>query len=473
MTSTPDHRSRRPTRTWLLLALVALGMVAGWLLSREQPTAAEAPVTQAQTRAPRPSTDSAASPLAPAPDAPQVAGAAEPAPPIVDEVLVEKQEVCSGEDNLITVRAHTPDANDAYLHYTVGSGTGQRIPLRVWRNEVDGSFELPPITVFTKNNVSVTVPMPRYTVKECEPDRLVHVLSRRLPNAEDDFEFFAKVVERPAMPGKPAPKPFVPVRYVWTFDDEPTETTTGPTVSHSMLSRTGADSMYTQHLVRVDLYDAAGQKVTGRSSLQVLNTSFENFDKKGVVTILGVGTPRFPVLDEDGVVRQTFRLYHRFRGPVRLTRVTAIRAFRGNGEGPPPPEQVDVASLPVSEIPEGKGTEVTVSFDTQAEPDVFAVTYSLEGLSAEGHPARGTFSVMRPPPKPTRENSNPVTDPVLLAKIKRAREVLQQEYVTDEDIFRLEREGKFADLKIDPSQKPAQAVPTGGSSTGRPRNPGR
>jgi hypothetical protein len=205
----------------------------------------------------------------------------------------------------------------------------------------------------------------------------------------------------------------------------------------------------------------------------VLNTSFENFDKKGIVTVLAVGTPRFPVLDEDGVVRQTFRLYHRFRGPVRLTRVTAIRAFRGNGEGPPPPEQVDVASLPISEIPEGKGTEVKVSIDTQAEPDVFALTYALEGLSADGHPARGTFSVMRPPPKPTKENSNPVTDPVLLAKIKRARELLQQEFVTDEDIFRLEREGKFADLKIDRSQKPAQAVPTGGTSTGRPRNPGR
>lgn len=474
MTSTPENRSQRPWRWVLMLALLALGGIVGWLLSRQQP-APEAPAPMAQAARTRAQEGSAtdAPPMLAAPKTPESAQpAAEPAPPIVDEVLVEKQEVCSGEDNLITVRAHTPDGNDAYLHYKVGDGTGQRIPVRVWRNDADGSYELPQVTVFTKNNVSVTVPVPPFKVKECEPERLVHVMSRRQPNSEDDFEFFAKVMERPARPGQPAPKPFVPVRYVWTFDNEVPETTTTPIVSHTLLGNTGADGMYTQHLVRVDVYDASGRKETGRSSLQVLNTSFENFDKKGVVTLLAVGTPRFPVLDPDGVVRQTFRLYHRFRGPVRITQVTTIRAFRGSEEGPPPPEQVDVASLPVSEVPEGKGTEVKVSFDTNAEPEVFAITYALEGVSADGHPARGTFSVMRPPPRPTRENSTPVSNPVLLAKIKRARELLKQEYVTDEDIFRLEREGKFADLKVEASQKPSDTVaPAGGTLNGRPRNP--
>ncbi|HYO54129.1 hypothetical protein [Archangium sp.] len=475
MTSTPDNRSQRPWRWVLMLALLVIGGVVGWLLSREQP-APDAPAGQARTRTPPPQREAPSPALAAAPKPPEAAQptAAEPAPPIVDEILVEKQEVCSGEDNLITVRAHTPDGNDAYLHYTVGNGTGQRIPLRVWRNDADGSYEIPRVTVFTRNNVSVTVPIPPFKVKECEPERLVHVMSRRLPNAEDDFEFFAKVLEQPARSGQPAPKPFTPVRYVWTFDDEAPVTTSGPTVSHSMLGRTGADGMYTQHLIRVDAYDASGRKETGRSSLQVLNTSFENFDKKGIVTLLAVGTPRFPVLDEDGVVRQTFRLHHRFRGPVRITKVNTIRAFRGTGETPPPPEQVDAASLPVSEVPEGKGTEVKVTFDTRAEPDVFAITYALEGISAEGHPARGTFSIMRPPPRPTKENSNPITDPVLLAKVKRARSLLQQEFVTDEDIFRLEREGKFADLKVEASQKPSGNVaPTGGTLNGRPRNPGK
>ncbi len=476
MTSTPEHRSQRPWRQVLTLALLVLGVLVGWLLSRSQP-APEAPAPRTQTRAQAPGEDTPPSALAAAPTPPPAnapAGGSEPAPPIVDEILVEKPEVCSGEDNLITVRAHTPDGHDAYLHYTVGDGTGQRIPVRVWRNDADGSYELPKVTVFTKNNVSVTVPMPSYKVKDCEPERLVHVMSRRIPNAEDDFEFFARVMDRPVKPGQPAPKPFVPVRYVWTFDDEASETTTAPLIAHTLLGRTGVGGMYTQHLIRVDVYDASGRKETGRSSLQVLNTSFENFDKKGIVTLLAAGTPRFPVLDEDGVVRQSFRLYHRFRGPVRLTRVTAIRAFRGTREGPPPPEQVDEASLPLSEVPEGKGAEVKVTFDTNAEPEVFAITYSLEGVSAEGHPARGTFSIMRPPPKPTKENSTPITDPVLLAKVKRARELLKQQYVTDEDILRLDREGKFADLKVDPTQKPANTVaPASGTTRMRGSEPAR
>lgn len=466
--STPDRSPSKAGRWTMLLGLLALLAAIGWLLaSREPKPTAAAPHEKAP--APRHRSEErprAHLPIATAQAEPPAPERPEPAAPIIDEVRVEKQEVCSGEENLITVRAHTPDGNDAYLHYTVGTGTGQSVPVRVWRND-DGSYELPTVTAFTKDNVATTVQVPPYRVKDCEPERLVHILSRRLPNSEDDFEFMARVMERPVPPGQSAPPPFVPVRYEWTFDDAPPQTATTPVTTHTFTGAPGDQAMYEQHLIRVDVYDAEGRRVTGRSSLQRLNTSFENFDKKGIVTVLAVGTPRFPVLDADGTVRQTFRLYHHFKGPVRLTRVTAVRAFQPPGDAPPPPEQVDAASLPVDVVPEGRGVEVAVSLDTKAEPDVVAITYVLEGTSADGHPARGTFSVMRPPPRPTRENSIPVTDPVLLARIKRARELLRQEFVTDEDIFRLEREGRFADLKVEPlPATPSRRAPT--SASGRP-----
>lgn len=434
-------------RRWArMIALATLVLVAGWFLSQERPVTSPAPTTEvAQAPEPAPPPPTAEPPPQVAVDTP---GESRVPPPVIDEVTVEKQEVCSGEDNLIGVRAHSPDGNDAYLHSTIGTGTGMRVPLRVWL-EPDGTYVQPVVTVFGKDNVATTVPVPRYTVKPCEPERLVEVLSRRLPNSDEDYEFLARIVELPDPKAEAPRKPFAPVRYVWTFDDAQTETTTVPTATHT-LNGPGTQpwAMYVQHLVRVDVFDAKGRKVTGRSSMQVLNTSFENFDKKGVVTVLARGTPRFPELGEDGVVRQTFRLYHAWKGPVRLERVTALRARVPEQGAPPLPEDASEVSLGVEDIPEGQGVEVKVSLDAKAEPDVSVVTYALEGSTMDGHPARGTFSVMRPPPRPTKENSTPIKDPVLMAKVKRARELLGQSFVTDEDLWRLEREGRFKDLKV-------------------------
>jgi adenine-specific DNA methylase len=53
---------------------------------------------------------------------------------------------------------------------------------------------------------------------------------------------------------------------------------------------------------------------------------------------------------------------------------------------------------------------------------------------------------MKPPALPSKERHDPISDPVLLAKVKMAREILHRDYVTDEDIGRLERAGHFEHL---------------------------
>ncbi len=74
------------------------------------------------------------------------------------------------------------------------------------------------------------------------------------------------------------------------------------------------------------------------------------------------------------------------------------------------------------------------------------MTYRLSGHTREGHPVMGSFSVLRPPPRPTADNSQAVVDPLLKAKVLAAREMLGKETVNDEDLWRLEREGRFAGL---------------------------
>ena len=69
----------------------------------------------------------------------------------------------------------------------------------------------------------------------------------------------------------------------------------------------------------------------------------------------------------------------------------------------------------------------------------------------------GSFSVMRPPPRPTADNSRPVVDPTLKAKILAAREILGKDTVNDEDLWELERQGRFASLAL-PGDAPARTT---------------
>ncbi len=354
--------------------------------------------------------------------------------------------MCSGEENLVTIKAHTVDGTDDHLHYVVGSETGQRIPVRIWKR-ADGTYERPRVSVFGRDNVATHAELPEFQVKDCEPLRNAVVGSRLLPNTMGEYEFQVRILDVAAKK-LPDARPFQAVRYEWSWGDGSTETTQGPVATHRF-SGQELERMYHQYLVSVEAVAANGERVKGRQALQVLNLAYENFVYRGVITVLGEGTPRFPQLGEDGVVRQTFRLFHQAKGSVRIDKVTAVRAFRPTQEEPSREEALETNELAVSHIPPGKGVEVQVKLDTKAEPDTAVITFLLEGSSEDGHPVRGSFSVMRPPAPPTRDNHIPVMDPVLIAKIKRAQQLLQQRFVTDEDLIRLEREGKFADLKVE------------------------
>ncbi len=451
----PPPRPSRRTRA-LALAGVALGALVLYLLLSPRdraPGPARAP-----GEPPPPEATAALAPAARA--APLASGPAglAGAPPIIDGIEVEKDEVCSGEENLVRIRAHTPDGTDAFLHYVVGNATGAAAPLRVFRNP-DGTYELPQVAVFGRNNVVTRAPLPAFRVKDCEPLRAVYVQSRSLANAPSEFEFFARIVDLGAKTTPDAP-PFRPKRYRWSFGDGADETTATPIVAHSFRGRP-QNALYSQLLVAVEVSGEDGTKLAGRTSIELLNASFEDFEKKRIVSISAAPEPRFPEVSKDGVVRQAFHLSHQRPTPVRIDRVRAVRHF--NHAEPSPPESAPVeGALGLGEIAPGEGTTVSLSLDTRREPDVFSITYELEGVSPEGYPVRGSFSLMRPPPPPTKDSHTPVDDPAMLAKIMRAREILRQEYVTDEDIWRLEREGKLGDATPGAPAPPPPAPPPGG-----------
>ncbi|MBE7449422.1 MAG: hypothetical protein HS111_11135 [Kofleriaceae bacterium] len=381
-------------------------------------------------------------------------------PPIIDEITVEKREVCEGEDSLVTVRAHTPgNSDDAHLHYVIAGETGPRVPVVGRRREADDGHEPPPltITVFGRDNVATTVPLPEIRVKPCKVPRRVHIHTRLLPNAPDELELYAQVMDVGAMAR------MKPVAARWWFGDGTSAETTTPLTSHSYAGRPQT-SLFSTFLVEVEITGADGERVRGRTSVQLMNLSFEHRHYRGLVLLRTELFPRFPELGPDGKVVQRVHVWHDHDQPVHLTRILRRQHLSG-GAVAEAERLAPGVLLPGATLGVGARLDAAVELDAAGQPDLAMIEYVIEGRSADGLPAQGGFAVMRPPPRPTRDNSDPVLDPALVARIKRAREVLRKEYVTDEDLWRLEKEGAFADL-------PPTAPPTGEGTPGdRPMPP--
>jgi hypothetical protein len=384
-------------------------------------------------------------------------------PPVIDEIDLEKTEVCAGEENLVTVKAHTINGTDPFLHYVVDGNMGQQVPLTLWTADNGQVLGKHTVTVFGRGNVATTVPVPEYTVKNCRPTYLAAIQQRVRSNTWSDFDFNARVVGVPraptdadrqhGAPPPPVPKPFKAISYSWDYGDGVTETTMGPITEHNYEGRP-QQTLYSYFVLSVTIHGAKKEEVaTGRAVLPLLNPSFEALAEKKLVQLLISLDPRFPQIGPDGKVTQHVRIWHNQPLPVTIDKAVLTKYFR-HGAGETTPQQVDVGSLlGTTSIPPGKdGITTTVVLDPQTEEEVFSKTWDLDGSDAEGNRATGTFSVMLPPPKPESPDAGlRVFDPIMTQKILMARQILGKDVVDDEDIWALERQGAFANIKADPA----------------------
>jgi len=451
-------RPRRSLAAAIVVAAVVLAVVA---IVRCQTTPRGKPIHASSVAEPGP-----ARPVPPRPRPPGGAGpgSVDAPPPIIDEITVEKTEVCEGEENLITVHAHTPDgADDAFLHGVIDGAPGLSVPVVSFRNR-DGTIPPRSILVFGRGDAPVEVPLPDFEVKECMAERRVVIDFRLQPNTESEFELSARIQELAAA------APFQPVRWRWDFGDGTTAETTDPWVVHDFEGRRQDQTLYASLAIRVEAIDAAGARVAGRHTIVIQNRPFANLAFAGTVTLSVRLTPRFPERGPDGRVRGRVRLWHHRPDPVTIERVVARRNY--HDQRPYQERPVDVEALLGTRTIPPAGIEIAVELDTAAEPDLFSIDYWLEGTSAEGLPVRGFFPVMTPPKLPTADDHQPVRDPALGARIRRARELLGKDYVTDEDLWALDRRGAFDDLPAPGSTPPSGTPPSYGDLPPHPPRPG-
>ena len=67
--------------------------------------------------------------------------------------------MCAGEENLVTVKAHTTNGTDPFLHTVIDGHQGASIPVTLWRDDSGAVLGAHSITVFGRNNVATTVPL--------------------------------------------------------------------------------------------------------------------------------------------------------------------------------------------------------------------------------------------------------------------------------------------------------------------------
>jgi hypothetical protein len=424
-------RARRKALLGCAIALIAL---FSFLLLHGRPAqesglaVAAAAMAPSHAVVPRPPS----APAVPREPAPAVA------PPVFDSVRIEKDEVCEGEENLVTVHAHTTDGNDAYLHYTVAGEAGAQVPVRAYVGR-DGKAPAQSAVAFSRNNVATRIELPPYRVKDCRPERILIVTLRMLPNSVSEREFSASVQ---TLQGAP----FVPAWYEWSFGDGEAAVTPGPVAVHDY-SALPQQTAFSDLLVKVKASDGGGQTVEGRLPLHIRNIAFATRER-GMATIFATPVPRFPQMGADGVVRQKFRLWHAEDVPVEITGATVSKFLLPSNDGsapaPPATGAVDhTRLLRHGEIRPAAVVDEPLEYDFGSDPSVYAVTFAIQGVTATGMQARGELTLLRPPPKPTRDNSIPIQDPAMAQKIRRAMTILNQQTVSQEDIWRLEREGRL------------------------------
>jgi hypothetical protein len=243
-------RGRAPRRVALLIAL-GLSLIAGlWLLRRprvREPlpaprlalTAQHVDSSHVQVAVSRP-----------------VRAAARPAPeprPIIDEVSVEKPEVCAGEENLIRVKAHTANGTDADLHYVIGGQAGNPVPLRSYRAD-DGPPPARRISVFGRGNVANSIEVPAFRVKDCGEIPLVLIKHRLRANAVDELVFSIDILH--------PPRDFEALQFDWRFGDGSSTTTREPMALHSYAARSQS-ALYSHFLAKSTWSDAPGGACRG------------------------------------------------------------------------------------------------------------------------------------------------------------------------------------------------------------------
>lgn len=389
-TENPREQPRRVSVAALLGISAVVGLLVVALLGHRDAS----PRHKLATTVKGPETSTPAPPRAPKTrsDRPAPAVALTEAPigagVTIDQVEVDKREICRGEEAIVTIRARATDGAAEYLNFGVMEQpelVGPRFPLHLKKSLESGQMR-----VFARGKAGeVTVAeIPPIVVKDCDTPVAVTIGHTRSAAMMDRVWLTALV----ALGDKATnDSPFEPIAYVWDFGDGKTETTVSAAVEHSYEGRLQSTA-YAYFFVTVTARDAAGRQVRGSRSLRFVNLGFGALTRDREVMLFS-GVRESPAGDE------SIWLYHGHSRSVRLEQVTVkdvVRDAAGNESVRAMQTHAAQSLLGFADIPAGesrvtrdlKGLRPT---DTNMERVV-----EISGTTENGQTARGAFNLLPP-----------------------------------------------------------------------------
>ncbi len=347
-------------------------------------------------------------------------------PPIIDEVTLEKDEVCADEENLVTVTARSASGDDRWLQIEVAGGFGSRVPVRFGRDAfLQGNLE---VRVRDRNGAETRAPIPPLSFKPCTETDVLTLNQRWLPGQRRLAELNVELTEATRLE---------PVRYRWDFGDGGQSETTVPRATHDY-SAVPQDRLFSQVVVRCEAIDAAGRSISGRLSLPIRNWEFQRLHLERRIVVMA---------DQRDVRgdRFAFHVWHLGASPVTITRITSIETTAEQLSRETAPDAAPAKEVPVSAVlgdatlaPAGRDVELALP------AGLAALSYHLEGTSEGGLEVSGDILLVRA--ELSGVPGRMARDPRYREKVRRARKLLGKSEVTEAEIGRIHKQ--FPDIEI-------------------------
>ena len=187
--------------------------------------------------------------------------------PVIDRILVDKTEVCRGEENFVHVDLSTVDDSDADLKVVLqGTGfigsdsTGRRLPMRLLAPRTPE--EMPTVVVFGRGGTFAEQQVPSIRVKDCDAEPFLGLDARKLSDQGPAAYQFEAVLGSKALSN-----------VVWSFGDGETQTTQGARVTHDYGQRP-QQGRFSEFLISATGTDEEGRTFRGYRTLELVNRDY-------------------------------------------------------------------------------------------------------------------------------------------------------------------------------------------------------